>query len=119
MISVEFYKSRNAQVPAIEFLQTLDPKLKVKVYAEIKMLEEFGNQLCEPYSKYLRNGIFELRIQSGRNTARCMYFFYIDNKAVITHRFMKKTRKTPLNEIEKAERYRKDWLERNGYERKQ
>ncbi len=114
MITVEFYETGKGEVPVIQFLQSLDTKFKVKVYAVIKLLAEFGNQLREPYSKSIGNGIFELRIQSGGGGARCLYFFYVDNRAVITHGFMKKTKKTPRREIERAERYREDYLKRRG-----
>lgn len=78
----------------------------------IGLLQENGNELREPLSKPLGDGIFELRAQMGNNITRVLYFFFIGNKAILTNGFVKKTQKTPANEIEKAKRYRTEFLER-------
>ena len=81
---------------------------------EIKLLEEKGNQLREPYSKPLGDGIFELRAKVGTDISRVLYFFYYQGRIILTHGFVKKAQKTPPSEIEKAKKYRKDFIERNG-----
>ena len=81
---------------------------------EIKLLEEKGNELREPYSKPLEDGIFELRAKVGTDISRVLYFFYYQGRIILTNGFVKKTQKTPSSEIEKAKRYREDFLERNG-----
>ena len=35
-------------------------------------------------------------------------------RTIITHGFIKKTQKTPINEIKKAEEYRTDYLKRKS-----
>lgn len=43
-----------------------------------------------------------------------MYFFYVDQHIILTNGFIKKTQKTPRNEIEKAKNIRQIiWIERN------
>jgi len=76
------------------------------------ILEEAGNTLREPYSKYVRDGIFELRIKVSSNITRILYFFYIDKRIILTNGFVKKTDKTPDNEIVKALSYKTDFIER-------
>ena len=44
--------------------------------------------------------------------SRVLYFFYVDQHIVLTNGFIKKTQKTPPQEIEKAKRYRADYLSR-------
>lgn len=78
----------------------------------IQILQENGNELREPYSKHLSDGIFELRAKVGSDISRVMYFFYIGKRIILTNGFIKKTQKTPLSEIEKAKQYRKDYLKR-------
>ena len=78
----------------------------------MQLLENNGNELREPYSKHLGDGIFELRTKQGSDIARVLYFFIIGRKIVITHGFTKKTEKTPRREIEMARKYRKDYLKR-------
>ena len=41
-----------------------------------------------------------------------LYFFYVDSRIVLTNGFIKKTNKTPIKEIEKAKKYRADYLKR-------
>jgi phage-related protein len=86
-------------------------KLKARVIRAIEILEEFGSNTGEPVSKYLENGILELRAGVGKDAARILYFFH-DGKAVSSHGFYKKTQKTPRNEIEKALNNRKDYIAR-------
>ena len=59
-------------------------------------------------------GIFELRAKVGTDISRVLYFFYYEGRIVLTHGFIKKTRRTPAGEIEKAKKYRRDNIERHG-----
>jgi phage-related protein len=76
------------------------------------MIEKNGPDIREPYSKLLEDGIFEVRTQVGNNLARVLYFFYVGKRVIVTHGFIKKTQKTPLEEIKRAKRYRKEFLDR-------
>jgi len=71
-----------------------------------------GSLLREPESKYVRNGIFELRIAFSNDTARVFYFFFKEKRIIVTNGFIKKTRKLPVREIERAIRYKADYEER-------
>lgn len=78
----------------------------------ISLLQNNGYELREPYSKYLSEGIFELRAKVGSDVTRVLYFFYVDRQIVLTNGFVKKTKKTPKKEIERAKKYRADFLHR-------
>ena len=80
----------------------------------LELLEEKGNQLREPYSKLIEDGIFELRCKVGNNISRVLYFFYYEGKIVLTNGFVKKTAKTPPEEIKLAKERRADFKERMG-----
>ena len=109
-MQVVFYKNKKGEKPAIDFLNSLDPKMKAKMTRTINLLEVNGYKLREPYTKSLRDGIFELRAKEGSDITRVLYFYVIGDKAVLTHGFVKKTDKTPSSEIERAIRYRDDYL---------
>lgn len=113
---VEFYKKENGNCPMREFLESLDIKKGAKVLRMIHFLEENGNELREPYSKLLQEDIFELRIKLGTDIFRVLYFFCVDKMIILTHGFIKKTKKTPRNEIIRAIMYRKDYFRRNIHE---
>ena len=93
---------------------TLEPKMKAKMFHLVDMLENYGNELREPYSKHLGDGIFELRCKLGTDITRVLYFFYYEGRIIFTNGFTKKTQKTPPREIKIAKESRKDFIERNG-----
>ena len=110
----EFYENAKGKKPAKEFILSLEPKMKAKMFHLIDVLEDYGNELREPYSSSLGNGIFELRCKIGSDITRVLYFFYYEGRIIITNGFIKKTQKTPPSEIELAEKCRKEFLEKEG-----
>ena len=108
------YEKENGEVPVEKFLESVNPKMRAKIYGLMGILQEKGNMLREPYSKHLEDGIFELRCKFGSDITRVLYFFYYEGRIVLTHGFIKKTQRTPAGEIEKAKKYRRDYIERHG-----
>ena len=106
------YQKENGDIPIKDFLNSLDVKMRAKMYGLIGILKEKGNQLREPYSKHLDDGIFELRCKVGSNITRVLYFFYYKEQIVLTNGFVKKTQKTPPEEIELAKKRRSDYIAR-------
>ncbi len=113
MFDVEYYEKEDGTFPAEEFILSLDSKMQAKMFRELDLLETFGNQLREPHSKPLEDGIYEIRAKVASDITRVLYFFVVNKKIILTNRFVKKTQKTPDNEITLAKKYRKDYLERN------
>ena len=74
---VNFYKQENGDCPVKQFLDSLDNKMKAKILKMIKLLQQNGNELREPYSKFLGDGIFELRVKQATDITRILYFFVI------------------------------------------
>lgn len=109
--TVEFFEHNN-KIPVQEFILKQNEKVQAKILQKINLLEEYGNFLKEPNSKYLQSGIFELRIKERGNNYRVLYFFFIGNKIVLTNGFFKKTQKTPRREIEKALAYKREYESR-------
>ena len=107
-----FYRNEQNKCPMLDFLNSLDKKMRSNVVRMVDLLRDSGSELREPYSKALSDGIFELRIKAGSNISRVLYFFVVGNKIILTNGFIKKTQKTPSAEIAKAKRYRRDYLSR-------
>ncbi|MBE5901579.1 MAG: type II toxin-antitoxin system RelE/ParE family toxin [Lachnospiraceae bacterium] len=106
------YEKENGESPVEDFINSLDIKMRVKVYGLLTILQERGNTLREPYSKHIDDGIFELRCKVGNNITRVLYFFYYEKKIILTNGFVKKTQKTPQSEIALAKERRADFMER-------
>ena len=109
LFEVEYYEKSDGTYPAEEFILSQDIKMQTKLFRLLELLELKGNELREPYSKSLSDGIFEIRAIQGNNITRVLYFFVVDKKIILTNGFVKKTQKTPENEIVLAKKYRKDY----------
>jgi phage-related protein len=107
-----FYNKQDGAEPAKIFLDELDAKMFAKMIRAIDILKVGGTAVREPYSKHLDDGIFEVRAQVGTDISRVLYFFFVGRRIVLTHGFIKKTQKIPLSEIERAKRYRTDYISR-------
>ncbi len=106
------YEKEDGESPVEDFINALDVKMRAKMYGLLSILQEKGNSLREPYSKHLDDGIFELRCKVGSNITRVLYFFYYERKIILTNGFVKKTQKTPPEEIRLAKERRADYIER-------
>jgi phage-related protein len=100
------------RVPMIDFLESLSVKERAKIVASIDKLIELKNHGLQPktaLSKHLEDGIFELRVSFTNRISRSLYFYESDQQLIFTHGFIKKSQKTPRNEIEKARSIRRAW----------
>lgn len=113
---VEFYETIDGKQPAKEFLLSLNKKMRAKMLNMISILQDNGYELREPYSKYITDGIFELRAKVGSDITRVLYFFYAGGNIILTNGFIKKTSKTPLKEIDRARKCREDYILRKEKE---
>lgn len=114
LFEVEYYEKSDGTYPAEEFILSQDIKMQTKIFRLLELLELKGNELREPYSKSLSDGIFEIRAIQGNNITRVLYFFVVGKKIILTNGFVKKTQKTPDSEITLAKKYRADYELRKG-----
>ncbi len=116
MYRAEFVISENNKKPFLEFISMLTEDEKADIFSSIDLICELKNRglrIPEKLSKFLRNGIFELRVHHKNKISRCFYFFVKEQRIIFTHGFIKKTDKTPNNEINKAERLREQYYLNN------
>lgn len=113
---LEYYQRENERIPVLEFLKSLEPKIRVKMFLEIELLEIHGTALREPYVKPIKGnkckGLYELRVKFSSNIVRVFYFLYLGKKIVLLSGFMKKSEKTPKTERERALSYKTDYERR-------
>lgn len=117
MYTIIFYKDKNNYSQVLEYIHILDQKSATskesrinrnKIVAYFDALEEEGTRIGEPITKHLEGEIWELRPLKNR----FLYAYFEKDTFIILHHFMKKTKKTPKREIEKAKRNLQDYLER-------
>lgn len=101
---VKFFKDiKTGQNSVLEYIERLRPKETAKILKYIEFLRIQKGYLDEPYSKHIKGKIRELRVDFGHNKHRVFYFVFIKKIIVLLHAFLKKTSKTPVSEIKKAE----------------
>lgn len=111
-ISCEYFVTDSNRAPVREFIDSLDPKTQRKFFFIRALLEEFGHRLPQPHAKYIGDQIFELRFGGREGAVRVLYFFFHQDKAILTNGFIKKSNQTPKNEKEAAVTRRKIYLAR-------
>lgn len=109
-----FYDLPDGTEPALEFIKSLDIKMRAKIERSIAILQQAGPELRLPYSEHLEDGIFEVRAKQGTNITRVLYFFFIGKKIILTNGFIKKTQKTPKEQLALAKKYRDEYKSRGG-----
>lgn len=118
MYEVIFYSEKNGNSDIKEYIQMLqnkantskDCRIKVnKIISYIDLLSKKGLEIGEPYIKHLDSEIWELRPLKDR----ILFAYWDNNKFILLHQFMKKTRKTPAKEIEKAKRNLENYKKRS------
>lgn len=82
------------------FIKTLDPKVQSEVYRKIDLLIKFGSLLRMPSSRAISDGLFELRIRSKVQVR--IFFCFFQGSACLLHGFVKKTQKTPAQDLKMA-----------------
>ena len=119
MYEVDFYYDKNNKSEIIEYLDSLGERSnssktdrinRDKILAYIIALKQNGTRVGQPTVKHIDGSIWELRPLSNR----IFFFYWKDNKFILLHHFIKKTKKTPLREIEQARLKMKDYIERHG-----
>ncbi len=100
---------------AIDFLESLDDKTREKIYYNARRAQVVNDP--ELFKK-LNENIWEFRTKYNKNYYRLLAFWGRNKNqttlAVATHGFVKKTRKTPKGEINRAEDIRKQYFEQKA-----
>lgn len=109
---IVFYRRPSGECPVCDFLDSLNKVMRFKMMHQMDLLELYGNHPRGDYSKFVDEGIFELRAQTRTDITRIMFFFDENRKIVLTNGFIKKTQKMPMSEFELAKKYRSDYLSR-------
>ncbi len=101
---IKLYKdSKTGRNPVLEYIDRLRIKEKTKILKYIEFLRENKGILDEPYTKHIKGKIRELRVDFSKSKHRIFYFTFIKKKIILLHVFLKKTKKTPISEIRRAE----------------
>ena len=111
---LEFYRTESGEEPALDYVRAQIKAHRAKIGRALQYLEDVGNLARRPQADYLGNQMYELRIAIEQHQHRLLYFFHGRTLIVVTSGILKNEGKVPQAELERARRYRADWLERFG-----
>ncbi|WP_298099901.1 type II toxin-antitoxin system RelE/ParE family toxin [uncultured Campylobacter sp.] len=100
-VKAVFYESGSGNMPVREWLLSLDRE-DCRIIGEDIATVEFGYPIGMPVCRSLGNGLYEVRSDiSGGRIARVI-FVVKRGYMVLLHSFIKKTQKTPKQDIDLA-----------------
>lgn len=96
----------------LDFFAKLKPEVKKKFNWTLKLIATL-DKIPVKYFKHIEgsSGLYEIRIEVGKDIYRLFSFFDKGQIIVILNGFQKKTQKTPKNEIEMAEKLKKQYFD--------
>ena len=95
----------------LEFFEKLKPEVKRKFNWTLQLIAII-DKVPEKYFKHMTgsSGIFEVRVEVGSDIYRVFSFFDKGQLIILLNGFKKKSQKTPKNELELAERLKKQYF---------
>lgn len=96
----------------LDFFETLKPAVKAKFNWTLGLISTI-ERVPEKYFKHIEgtDGLFEVRVEVGSDIYRVFSFFDKGQLIILINGFQKKTQKTPKNEIELAEKLKKQYFD--------
>src|SRR5215211_6349294 len=111
MRTINFCRLPNGQNPVESLLDSLTGKQAQKVLWVLQLIEELETIPRQYFKKLVDSeGIWEIRVQFGKDIFRLLGFFDGGALLILTNGFAKKTQKTPPQEIALAVRRKNDYL---------
>lgn len=99
-VPAKFYRSKTGNEPVRDWLKGLDQNDRKLIGDNIKTVE-YGYPLGMPICRPLGGGLLEVRIKLHKRIARVIFCIYRE-EMILLHGFIKKTQKTPKNDLDLA-----------------
>ncbi len=97
-----FYRTAAGNEPVREWLKALPEGERKQVGSDIKAVQ-YGWPLGLPLVDHLGDGLWEVRSRLPSRIARTIFFVH-EETVILLHGFIKKTRTTPVHELDLAKR---------------
>ena len=98
----------------LDFYEKQSENVQAKIEWTLNLIR-VTRQVPEKYFKHLEGtkGLYEIRIEVSSNIYRIFSFFDKGNLVVLGNAFIKKTQKTPKQELEKALKIMEEYQDEN------
>jgi phage-related protein len=92
-------------------VESLPEDIQAKFLYVSGLIEQFGlPAMREPYVKHLEGKLWEMRMKGRDGIARALYVAAVGKRVVVLRAFVKKTQKTPRDEIKLALERAKEFI---------
>ena len=100
----------------LDFFNTLDNEAKKKFNWTLKLISTV-DRVPVKYFRHIEDstGLYEIRVESRSNIYRVFSFFDKGQLVILINGFQKKSQKTPIKEIEKAEKLKKQYFDEKDH----
>lgn len=106
-IPVVFYRTSGGAEPVLDWLRGLPPEDRRAIGTDLATVQ-FGWPLGMPLCRSLGNGLWEVRSSLPSRRIARLLFFVEGGRIGVVHGFIKKTQKTPADDLELARRRMKE-----------
>jgi phage-related protein len=109
ILVVNFFLTHSGKEPVRDWLKDLDREDRKLIGEDIK-LTQFRWPLGMPLVRKLEANLWEIRSKIANGSIARVFFTVNGNQMILLHGFIKKSQKTPLNDIDLARTRKNQWL---------
>jgi phage-related protein len=106
-VPVRFYRSDTGREPVLEWLRGLDKDDRQTIGLDL-MRVQFGWPIGMPLVRSLGSGLWEVRSTLPSHKIARLILCFHDKTLIVLHGFIKKTQKTPTEDLDLAKRRMKE-----------
>ncbi|WP_211232864.1 type II toxin-antitoxin system RelE/ParE family toxin [Desulfatirhabdium butyrativorans] len=106
-IKAYFYRTPAGNEPVREWLKSLAVDDRQMIGNDIKTVE-YGWPIGMPVAKPLGDGLYEVRSDISDKKIARVIFTIVEDKMILLNAFIKKSQKTPKEEVELAKKRKKE-----------
>ncbi len=106
-IPVVFYRTAHGSEPVVEWIRSLPPEDRREIGTDLATVQ-YGWQVGMPLCRPMGAGLWEVRSSLPSRRIARLLFFVGDGRIGVVHGFIKKTEKTPDDDLDLARRRMKE-----------
>ncbi|HPO11825.1 MAG TPA: type II toxin-antitoxin system RelE/ParE family toxin [Candidatus Hydrogenedentes bacterium] len=110
-VPARFFAAESGEEPVRQWLKELDANDRKTIGKDIQKVE-FGWSIGLPVCRSLGSGLWEIRSNISDGRIARVIFGFVEGTMVLFHGFIKKTQKTPSQDIELAYKRMKSLIRR-------
>jgi phage-related protein len=103
ILHVAFFRTDSGKEPVRDWLRSLPREARRNIGEDIKTVQ-FGWPMGMPLVRKLDSGLWEIRCRLPDGTARILFTTVAGGQMILLHGFIKKSQKTPSDDLELARR---------------